>query len=168
MLEEVVSSRRIQLEVAVADTGSVHQETHKISSQFPEKVVNRYDRVLVDAPCSALGILRRHPEGKLFKDASVISRSAHTQRRILDSLCGLLRPGGILVYSACSIEPEETTDILADFCRNHPEFHQESVTPWVPVAGRSLITQEGYLQTVSPSFSMDGFFAGRLRKSSEP
>ncbi len=156
----------VHFDFVESDRGSVQPKGQKISSQFPEKVVNQYDRVLVDAPCSALGILRRHPEAKLFKDASVIPRSAQTQRQILDSVCGLLRPGGILVYSACSIEPEETTDILADFCRNHPEFHQESVTPWVPVAGRSLITQEGYLQTVSPSFSMDGFFAGRLRKSS--
>ncbi len=144
---------------------SFRHPPQKISHERPNSLKKEYDRILVDAPCSALGVLRRHPEGKLFKDSSVIRRSAQTQRQILESVCGLLRPGGILVYSACTVEPEETTDILADFCQNHPEFHQDPVTPWLPATGQSLIQQEGYLCTISPSFSMDGFFAGRLRKS---
>ncbi len=154
----------IQFDLLDPQPSSGHHP-QKISHERPKSLKREYDRILVDAPCSALGVLRRHPEGKLFKDPSIISRSAKVQRQILDSVCDLLRPGGILVYSACTVEPEETTDILADFCQNHPEFHQDPVTPWVPATGQSLIQQEGNLCTVSPSFSMDGFFAGRLRKS---
>ncbi|MEE9232356.1 MAG: 16S rRNA (cytosine(967)-C(5))-methyltransferase RsmB [Nitrospirales bacterium] len=124
-----------------------------------------FDRILVDAPCSALGILRRHPDGKLLKTPSVIADSHRRQRQILHRVCDLLRPGGTLVYSACSIEPEETTELLSDFCQQHPEFHQEPVTPWVPSAGHSLITPQGHLCTAFHSFTMDGFFACRFKKA---
>ena len=155
----------LHYDLLAPQTPSGHPPSQKISHEYPKRLGKGYDRILVDAPCSALGILRRHPEGKLFKDPSVITQSALVQRQILDSVCDLLRPGGILVYSACTVESEETTDILAEFCQNHPEFRQEPVTPWVPTTGQSLINQEGHLCTVSPSFSMDGFFAGRLRKT---
>ncbi len=127
-----------------------------------------FDRILVDAPCSGLGILRRHPEGKLLKQSSTIDQSCHTQRQILDHVCTLLRPGGIIVYSACSIEPEETTEVISAFCQEHPDFQPEPVTPWVPKAGLSLVTDQGHLCTAFQSFTMDGFFACRLRKSDTP
>ena len=124
-----------------------------------------FDRILVDAPCSGLGVLRRHPEGKMLKQFSTIEQSSIIQRQILDHVSHLLRPGGILVYSACSIEPEETTEVLSAFCQQHPDFQPESVTPWVPTAGLSLVTDHGHLCTAFQSFTMDGFFACRLKKS---
>lgn len=133
---------------------------------FPGILSQPFDRILVDAPCSALGILRRHPEGKLLKGPSTIQQAGTLQRRILDQVCDLLRPGGILVYSACSIEPEETSEILRGFCQQHPDFHHDPVTPWVPAAGESLITDQGHLCTAFQTFNMDGFFAGRLKKFS--
>jgi len=132
---------------------------------LPALPAQPFDRILVDAPCSALGILRRHPEGKLLKGLSTIQQARTFQRQILDQICDLLRPGGILVYSACSIEPEETTEILSGFCQQHPEFHQEPVTPWVPATGQSLITDHGHLCTAFQAFNMDGFFACRLKKT---
>ena len=124
-----------------------------------------FDRILVDAPCSGLGVLRRHPEGKMLKQFSTIEQSSIIQRQILDRVCQLLRPGGILVYSACSIEPEETTEVVSAFCQQHPDFQPEPVTPWVPTAGLSLVTDHGHLCTAFQSFTMDGFFACRLKKS---
>lgn len=131
----------------------------------PAMLNEPFDRILVDAPCSALGILRRHPEGKLIKGLSTIQHARTLQREILNRVCDLLRPGGILVYSACSVEPEETTEIISDYCQEHPEFYQESVTPWVPPAGQSLITDPGHLCTAFQTLNMDGFFACRLKKS---
>ncbi len=127
-----------------------------------------FDRILVDAPCSGLGILRRHPEGKLLKYVSMIEQSCHTQQQILRHMATLLRPGGILVYSACSIEPEETTEIVSAFCQEHPDFQPEPITPWMPSVGHSLITDHGHLCTAFQSFTMDGFFACRLKKSDIP
>jgi 16S rRNA (cytosine967-C5)-methyltransferase len=135
-----------------------------IPRALPPLLEQSFDRILVDAPCSALGILRRHPEAKLLKSPFTIQQAQALQRQILDRICVLLRPGGILVYSACSIEPEETTDLLSGFCQQHPEFHQECVTPWVPSAGQSLITSQGHLSTAFQSFNMDGFFACRMKK----
>ncbi len=124
-----------------------------------------FDRILIDAPCSGLGILRRHPEGKMLKQLSTIEQSRRTQEEILERTSALLRPGGIIVYSACSIEPEETTEVISAFCQKHPDFQPEPVTPWVPTTGHSLVTGHGHLCTGFQSFTMDGFFACRLRKS---
>ena len=124
-----------------------------------------FDRILVDAPCSGLGVLRRHPEGKMLKQFSTIEQSRIMQKQILNRVCQLLRPGGILVYSACSVEPEESTEVVSAFCQQHPDFQPEPVTPWVPTAGLSLVTDHGHLCTAFQSFTMDGFFACRLKKS---
>ncbi|GJL60350.1 MAG: ribosomal RNA small subunit methyltransferase B [Nitrospirales bacterium] len=143
--------------------GTTHAPT--LHAKIPAKLVQPFDRILLDAPCSALGVLRRHPEGKFIKSLSTIQQAKTLQREILDRVSGLLRPGGILVYSACSVEPEETTEIISGFCQEHPEFYQESVTPWVPTAGQSLINELGHLCTAFQTLNMDGFFACRLKKS---
>ncbi|MCA9462320.1 MAG: 16S rRNA (cytosine(967)-C(5))-methyltransferase RsmB [Nitrospira sp.] len=139
-----------------------------VSDALPANLLAQpFDRILVDAPCSGLGVLRRHPEGKMFKQPSIIAQSRVTQGQILDRVGHLLRPGGILVYSACSIEPEETTDVVADFCHRHPEFHQDSLAAWVPVNGHTLLNQTGQLCTAWNSWKMDGFFACRLMKTTK-
>jgi len=134
---------------------------------LPGKLVDRpFDRILVDAPCSGLGVLRRHPEGKMLKHPSIIEESGITQTQILDRVCRLLRPGGILVYSACSIEPEETTSVVTEFCHRHPEFRQDPLASWLPASGHALLNQAGQLFTGWNSWKMDGFFACRLIKNS--
>ena len=146
-------------ELDFSPTTTQAQSEHKtISSR------QSFDRILVDAPCSGLGILRRHPEGKWMKEADLIDQSQLLQREILESASQLLRPGGVLVYSACSTEPEETSHVISEFLDHHQEFHQESVRPWLPDLAQSLIYQERYLLTSFNSFSMDGFFAARLLK----
>lgn len=134
---------------------------------LPPVLLDRsFDRILVDAPCSGLGVLRRHPEGKMLKHPSIIEQSRVTQEQILDRVSRLLRPGGILVYSACSIEPEETTGVVTEFCHRHPEFRQDSLAPWLPASGHALLNQAGQLFTAWNSWKMDGFFACRLIKHS--
>jgi 16S rRNA (cytosine967-C5)-methyltransferase len=140
------------------------ENTHTALSSSPF-LGEPFDRILVDAPCSGLGILRRHPEGKMLKQFSTIEQSSMIQKQILDHVCQLLRPGGIIVYSACSIEPEETTEVISAFCQEHPDFQPEPVTPWKPTAGLSLVTDHGHLCTAFQSFTMDSFFACRLKKS---
>jgi 16S rRNA (cytosine967-C5)-methyltransferase len=134
------------------------------SSPLESALSQQFDGILCDAPCSGLGVLRRHPEGKWVKNPNLIARAQARQIDLLNHVCQLLRPGGMLVYSACSSEPEETYQVLATFCRQHPEFHHESVQSCVPPAGQSLIDQEGNLFTALNPYNMDGFFAARLKK----
>ena len=122
------------------------------------------DRILVDAPCSGLGVLRRHPEAKWRKDEQALPRHQELQCQILEAVAPCLRPGGVLVYSTCSTEPEENEDVIERFCRAHSEFHRESVVPWLPHAAQGFVTEHDALSTVGNRFSMDGFYAARLRK----
>ena len=155
---EIVQTHECDVTTDVPGTS----DTPASQQQF---LAESFDRILVDTPCSGLGVLRRHPEGKMLKHFSTIEQSRARQSKILDRVCHLLRPGGILVYSACSIEPEETTEVISAFCQKHPDFQPENVTSWVPSAGLSLVTDHGYLCTAFESFTMDGFFACRLKKS---
>ena len=123
-----------------------------------------FDRILVDAPCSGLGVLRRHPEAKWRKDAGSFSRHHALQSEILAAVASCLRPGGVLVYSTCSTEREENEDVVDQFCRTHAGFRRESVSPWLPVAARRFLTEHGDLSTSDNPDSMDGFYAARLKK----
>ena len=123
-----------------------------------------FDRILVDAPCSGLGTLRRHPEGKWTKTSEDLTWHHASQLAILNRASSLLRPGGVLVYSACSGEPEETVQVIKEFCWSHPDFSPESASPWVPSVGHPLLNEDGNLLTMPTSLPMDGFFAARLRK----
>lgn len=128
-------------------------------------LVPPFDRILLDAPCSGLGVLRRHPEGKWQKEAESLAAHRTRQFHLLDAVGRLLRPGGCLVYSTCSTEPEETADVIHQFLSKHAEFRRESVSSFLPEAGRPLVTEAGDFSTALNPFSMDGFFAARLRKA---
>jgi 16S rRNA (cytosine967-C5)-methyltransferase len=123
-----------------------------------------FDRILVDAPCSGLGVLRRHPEAKWRKENAAFSRHHALQRHILESVAPCLRPGGVLVYSTCSTEPEENEDVIEKFLCAHAEFRRESVAPWLPDAAQAFLTERGDLSTIGNPLSMDGFYAARLKK----
>ena len=125
-----------------------------------------FDRILIDAPCSGLGVLRRHPEAKWRKDSQAFLRHQTLQLQILDSVAARLRAGGVLVYSTCSTEPEENEDVIKQFCRFHAGFRPESAAAWLPPAARVFLTERGELSTMGNRCSMDGFYAARLVKVS--
>ena len=125
-----------------------------------------FDRILVDAPCSGLGVLRRHPEAKRRKDSSGFARHQKLQTEILASVASCLRPGGVLIYSTCSTEMEETEAVVNRFCDAHSGWMCESVAPWLPTAALPCVTINGAFSTMSNDCGMDGFYAARLRKKS--
>jgi 16S rRNA (cytosine967-C5)-methyltransferase len=133
-------------------------------TRLKRKGTTLFDRILVDAPCSGLGVLRRHPEGKWRKQASDLARHQRLQIELLSASRELLRPGGWLVYSTCSTEPEENEEVVERFCRAHPEFQRETVAPCLPPKGLSFLTSRGEFSTVGNHEGMDVFFAARLKK----
>lgn len=124
-----------------------------------------FDRILVDAPCSGIGVLRRHPDAKWSKDTGMFARHQILQCEILERAASVLRPGGVLVYSTCSTEPEETEEVIDRFCRDHSACRRESVAPWLPAAALPFVTAQGALSTLGNEIGMDGFYAARLRKA---
>lgn len=130
------------------------------------KCVGFVDRILLDAPCSGLGVLRRHPEAKWKKHTAMFARHQILQKEILEAVSAVLRPGGVLVYSTCSTEPEETEEVVEHFCHIHTEWMRESVAPWLPSTALPFVTAHGALSTMGNDCGMDGFYAARLRKVS--
>lgn len=114
-----------------------------------------FDAVLVDAPCSGLGTLRRHPELKWRRKPEDIPRLAALQREILAGVEDLVRPGGLLVYAVCTRTRDETTDVVEGFLARHPRFVVEPLGPCVDA--------DGFLRTAPHTHGLDGFFAARLR-----
>ena len=120
-----------------------------------------FDRVLVDAPCSGLGVLRRRADARWRKDESSILAMAAQQPQLLEGAAALVRPGGVLVYSVCSLEPEETSSVVESFLNAHPEFTVEKADRYLPPAFRS----GGFSMIASPQRNgTDGVFAARFRK----
>jgi 16S rRNA (cytosine967-C5)-methyltransferase len=128
----------------------------------------RYDRILLDAPCSGLGVLRRHPEALLRRAAADLNALAAGQRRLLASLAPAVRPGGLLVYAVCTFDAAECDQVVAAFLRDHPRFQVEPATsaggrvPWP----RLTVTEgpaAGAVRTWPQRDDADGFFAVRLR-----
>ena len=165
--------RRLRIQNVVPIVGDIRQPREWVptiemagspSVKKARQVEPFADRILVDAPCSGLGVLRRHPEAKWRKDERALPRHQVLQCQILEAVVVCLRPGGVLVYSTCSTEPEENEDVIQRFCLAHGEFKRECVAPWLSPAAQAFVTEQGALSTVGNQFSMDGFYAARLRK----
>ena len=87
-----------------------------------------FDCILVDAPCSGLGVLRRHPEAKWRKGPELISSMVTLQQAILHYVSRFLRPGGSLVYTTCSTEPEENQQVVQAFLDTHRDYQLDAAT----------------------------------------
>ncbi|MGB2868200.1 MAG: 16S rRNA (cytosine(967)-C(5))-methyltransferase RsmB [Bacteroidota bacterium] len=126
------------------------------------------DRVLVDAPCSGLGVLSKKPDAKWMRDSDDIVELVKLQRSILHHASTLVKPGGVLVYSTCTTEPEENLGLIKQFLADHQEFSVEPAAQAVSPFPGELVTPQGYVETFPHKQAMDGSFAIRLRKQAAP
>ncbi len=123
------------------------------------------DRVLVDAPCSGLGVLRRNPELRWRRRPDDLHRLARLQQALLANLATLVRPDGVLLYSVCTITPEETEQVVDAFLAAHPQFIREDLRDTAPAAWNVLFDETGALRTLPHRHAgMDGFYAVRMRR----
>lgn len=121
-----------------------------------------FDRILVDAPCSGLGVIQRNPEGKWWKEPTDPQRMAVTQLAILGNAAAVLKPGGILLYSTCSTALEENEGVVDNFLKQHPDFVIEPISTVLPQL-QAMETEQGFFRSWPHRHAMDGFFAARLK-----
>jgi len=127
------------------------------------KADRQYDAILLDAPCSAIGTFRRHPEVLYRARPKIIADGANLQLELLDRAAQWLQPAGRLVYSVCSLEPQEGEEVIARFISDHPDYRIESATglpDFVPVSSEGWVRiLPGLLESEG---GLDGFFIARL------
>ena len=123
-----------------------------------------FDRILLDAPCSGLGVLRRNPDIKWNSTEKSLKRHAEKQKRFLNHLAKMVKPGGILVYSVCSIEPEENESVMNAFLKKHPEFVINTKWEKLPERVASLFKSANWITTLPLLNNMDGFFIACLKR----
>ncbi len=123
-----------------------------------------FDRVLLDAPCSGLGVIRRNPDTKWAVSEKNPARYKDRQIRFLHHLADLVKPNGLLVYAVCSTETEENEAVVSAFLKKHAEFRVEKNLPGLPEKALSLLTSEGYLRTFPHLHHTDGFFSVCFRR----
>lgn len=158
LLKENLKRTKLKAEIVVADI-------------LTYKLTNFFEGVLLDAPCSSTGTLRRHPDVAYRKTEEDILRLADLQKNLIKKSFTHLKTGGLLVYCVCSLEPEEGEEIVRDFLRHESRAKLIPITSQELDCDREWITNEGFLRTLpyylSEKGGMDGFFAARiLRKSS--
>ncbi len=159
-LEENLARLRLAADTAVSDALAFRSE-------------RQFDAVLLDAPCTSTGTIRRHPDILYLKRPDDVAALAALQKNLLEHAAGLLKPGGMLVYCTCSLEPEEGEKQVAAFLDRHPDFARRPVMLDVETVPMSWRTSDGDLRTLPTYFGdlpeglqgLDGFYAATLVKS---
>jgi 16S rRNA (cytosine967-C5)-methyltransferase len=138
-------------------------DSRRLSDEFEPEI---FDRILVDAPCSGLGVLRRKPDIKYTKSEEDIKNLSAIQYDILTSASSLLKGGGTLVYSTCTIDSEENEQVINKFLDEHPQFSlDETLVDRMPyeLTEKNRI-KDGFVQILPHDFGTDGFFIACIRK----
>lgn len=137
------------------------------SGRLPETYQNWADSVLVDAPCSGLGVLQARPDSRYHKKAQDIPTLAKLSYRLLDAAAGYVRPGGYICYSTCTITEEENQGNLSRFLEQHPDFQLAPMTEVARLLSRPedrSAAKRGQLQLLPQDQGMEGFFLSLVRR----
>lgn len=150
--------------LALVDTAAAAHGLTCIQTQAADaravQMAQPADAVLLDAPCTGTGVLAKRADLRWRKTETDLAQLTALQAELLDAAVGLVRAGGLLVYSTCSLEPEENEHQITAFLQRHPDFMVEPATGLVPDA---LVTPEGFYQALPHVQGTDGAFAVRLR-----
>jgi 16S rRNA (cytosine967-C5)-methyltransferase len=123
-----------------------------------------FDRILLDAPCSTLGVIARYPECRWHRQPDDIPRLAGLQGDILNQVASYLKPGGVLVYSTCSFEAEENEGVIQSFLQANTEYTVDDPSPCLPAEVQTHVQADGCLRLLPHRWGGDGFFIARLRR----
>jgi 16S rRNA (cytosine967-C5)-methyltransferase len=162
-----VRGRRLALLArTVAESGARRVHVVQANARAAPPFGAVFDLVLVDAPCSGLGTIRRDPDIRWRRAEADLAPLAAAQREMVEQLASVVRPGGRLVYSTCSSEPDENEDVVAAFLDAHPEFRRET-----PPSFRqrpdlaALLDPDGALKTLPFRDGLEAFYAAALRRA---
>ncbi|HKW80441.1 MAG TPA: RsmB/NOP family class I SAM-dependent RNA methyltransferase, partial [Casimicrobiaceae bacterium] len=164
---DVSAARLSRLKPRLARSGLSNVQPTLIDDERDQRIkrlAGKLDRVLVDAPCSGFGTLRRNPDLKWRHGAEAIAELAAKQARILDAAATLLKPGGRLVYATCSVLRDENEAIVEGFVDAHPAFALGDARSALARAGVALDTGR-VLKLSTPRHACDGFFAAVLERA---
>ncbi len=139
---------------------SIMEPTLQDASQFIPKWEGKMDAVIADVPCSGLGVIRKKPDIR-YKDLTELQRLPEIQQRILDNLCRYVKPGGVLLYSTCTIMKRENENVISAFLQEHPQFYPEAF----PVPEKFPGSNNGMLTLLPSVHGTDGFFICKLRRN---
>jgi 16S rRNA (cytosine967-C5)-methyltransferase len=132
-----------------------------VVSDARDSAIGEVDAVLIDAPCTGTGTFRRHPDARWRLKVSDLAVSASMQRTMVRDAARLVKPGGLLIYSTCSLETEENDAQVEQFLREHPEFVLEPPPAGTVPAG---VLDAGRLRVLPQRHGVDGAFAARMRR----
>ncbi len=165
-LGEIVAVDRYETRLNLVKSACQRQgiaNAHFIAADAATLEVLPADRVLLDVPCSGLGVLRKKPDAKWKREPEDFDDFVRIQHGLLENAARLVKPEGILVYSTCTTEPEENIGLVKSFLSAHSEF---TVEPAQQFVHPELVHPDGYVETFPHKHGMDGSFAIRLRKHS--
>ncbi|WP_440683708.1 16S rRNA (cytosine(967)-C(5))-methyltransferase RsmB [Cysteiniphilum halobium] len=137
---------------------NIHYAIHDATEPLRENIL--FDKILIDAPCSATGVIRRNPDIKVLRTPEEVKDIVQIQQRILNNLTSYLKPNGLLLYATCSILPEENDKQMANFLQTHPAFHVIDI----PMIDNKLKQVHGY-QILPTEDGGDGFYYCLLQKT---
>lgn len=121
------------------------------------------DKILIDAPCSGLGVLSKKPDIKIKREMRDINEVVKIQELLLNNAATILKPGGAMVYSTCTIEPEENFGVVKKFLETHPEFEIDPASKYI---AEKIVSADGFVETFPHRNGIDGSFSIRLLKQS--
>jgi 16S rRNA (cytosine967-C5)-methyltransferase len=130
----------------------------------PRAPSDLFDRVLVDPPCSGLGTLQSHPDLRWRVTEETVGQLARVQAQILDAAAQAVRPGGVLVYSTCTISATENERLIATFLDRHPDFQIDPPPARLSAPRHPLTEDADFVLTLPHRDGTQGFFIARLRR----
>jgi len=155
----------LQKTVAAAGTGNVWIVQADVTAPLPFSAP--FSAVVVDAPCSGLGTLRRDPDIKWRRDADALPAFSAAQRTMLDHAADVVAPGGRLVYATCSSEPDENEQVAAAFLEGHPAFKPVRADAAHPSIAKELVDDRGYLRTEPDRHGLELFFGAVFERNGQ-
>ena len=133
--------------------------------EFAETKEALFDGILIDAPCTGTGVIRKHPDIRWNRQPEDFVASQEQQLALLRTATALVKPGGVLVYATCSLEPEENQEVVEQFLAANDAFALTDCRDFLPASAASLVDAKGFFAPL-PTEEIEGFFAARLIRSS--